>query len=123
MHHGEKLQAYLDDQRINKSDFAEKLGVKRATLYQMFGRKKFTKELIDQLNEMGVNFLYSQNVESEVLNENLNEYSPENSTIGSLKYVIETQKHFIEQQKDLINGQRDFIKSILPQVKVSMSIS
>lgn len=123
MHHGEQLQAYLDDQRINKSDFADKLGVKRATLYQMFGRKKFTKDLIDQLSSLGVNILYSQNIESESLNESNTEYGSDSSTIGSLKYVIETQKHFIEQQKDLINGQRDFIKSILPQVKVSMSIS
>ena len=114
MHHGEQLKSFIEQKRINVSDFAKRMGVERQTIYQMYKRPTFTLDLIHKLKQEGVNIVYDD-VDNSVpsVNEPLTEYGQKNLVLDTLKYVIETQKEFIIQQKDLIDGQRTFIQSIL----------
>jgi len=51
MKDGTLLRQYLDANRINKSDLADKMGIERSTLYSYFSTTKFRKGVADMLIE------------------------------------------------------------------------
>lgn len=114
MEHGSQLKNYIETNRVNVKEFANRLGYDRQTIYQMYKRPKFTLDLIYKLKELGVNIVYEETDTSSEFNEPEEKYNSKSDlVIDSLKYVIDSQKEFITQQKNLIIFQNDFIKTIV----------
>lgn len=53
---GKELAAYLEDQKISKTDAAERIGVSRQQLYVYFDSAHLSKKIVDKVvNKLGVN--------------------------------------------------------------------
>ena len=50
-HHGKLLKRILKENRVNKSDLAEKIGYSRAAIYSFFDREKLPFEVLKAIKE------------------------------------------------------------------------
>lgn len=102
MHAGKKLKILVEENNVNQSEFAEKIGRKREYLYELYKKEHINTELLTKIAKyFGVRMSYFFDEDNNHVNESSEQYglSIHEKYIKSLEREISRLNSELEEYK------------------------
>lgn len=104
MNQGEKFKIFLEQNGIEKTEAAKKMGIERATLYQMFKTKRFRQNTADRIRDM-----FGFNVKAKMPTQNTthNAYTEPVKSVVDFGEILEKVRSLEERIEELRADKED----------------